>query len=167
MTATVMSEPAATESFWKRRVIAPILAQLRQGITPEKIALTVALGFVLGVFPILGSTTLLCGISAIALRLNQPVIQLVNYLAYPLQIALLIPFYQAGAIAFGGGRGALSISMLIESFRADFMTFLAEFGWIAVHGIAVWLLVAPVIAAAIYFALRPALRVLERRLPPA
>ena len=83
-------------SWWQRRVVAPIVQQLRQGITPQKIALTLALGGVLGIFPILGATTLLCGIAGVWLRLNQPIIQLVNYLVYPLQIALLIPFYRAG-----------------------------------------------------------------------
>lgn len=163
MTATAINETAEPEPFWKRRIVAPIVAQLRQGITPERIALTIALGFVLGIFPILGSTTLLCGIAAVALRLNQPVIQLVNYLAYPLQIALLIPFYHAGTIAFGGTPMPLSIKLLVERFQADFAKFFADFGWIALQGIAVWLIVAPVVVAGVYFILRPALRALAQR----
>ncbi|MFP5305375.1 MAG: DUF2062 domain-containing protein, partial [Gammaproteobacteria bacterium] len=79
-------ERRAFAGFWQRRVVAPIVAQLRQGITPEKIALTLALGAVLGIFPILGSTTLLCAVAGVWLRLNQPVIQIVNYFMYPLQI---------------------------------------------------------------------------------
>eukprot|EP01034_Spumella_vulgaris_P003768 gene3768-4823_t len=78
---------ATIEDFLLRRkpaVLGPVLAQLRQGITPEKIALTAALGAVIAVFPILGSTTVLCGLVAWGLRLNQPIIQLVNYLCYPL-----------------------------------------------------------------------------------
>ena len=60
--ATVNSPaPAVRKSFWKRRVVTPLIAQLKQGVTPEKLALTVALGLVLGIFPILGATTLLCG----------------------------------------------------------------------------------------------------------
>ena len=51
---------AAPRSWWKRHVVDLIVAQFRQGITPEKIALTLALGAVLSVFPIIGSTTLLC-----------------------------------------------------------------------------------------------------------
>ena len=62
--------PTVRESFWKRRVVTPLIAQLKQGVTPEKLALTVALGLVLGIFPILGATTLLCGAAAIALRLK-------------------------------------------------------------------------------------------------
>jgi uncharacterized protein (DUF2062 family) len=160
-----MSAPAASTveaaprpSFWQRRVVGPIVAQLRQGITPEKIALTIALGLVLGIFPILGSTTLLCGLAALWLRLNQPVIQLVNYFAYPLQLALIIPIYRAGELLFRQPPTPLSIPLMFERFSADFWQFLRDYGMIAVHGIVVWLLLAPLAAAALYFALRPVLR---------
>lgn len=69
---------------WYRRVLDPILALLRQGVTPEKIAISIVLGVILGVFPVLGATTLLCAGAAILFRLNLPAIQLVNYVMYPL-----------------------------------------------------------------------------------
>lgn len=153
-----MTEAPPAESWWKRRIVAPVLAQLKQGVTPEKLALTVALGFVLGVFPLLGSATLLCAVAAWALRLNQPVIQIVNYLAYPAQLALLIPLYRAGSDLFSIPHIPLSITFILEQFRADAGMFFAKFGMIAVRGIIVWLLIAPLATAAIYFILRPALR---------
>ena len=145
-------------TWWKRRIVAPILAQLKQGSTPEKLALTVALGFVLGVFPILGSATLLCAFAAWGLRLNQPVIQLINYLAYPAQLVLIIPIYRAGSDLFGIPHIPLSIPFILERFSADVGKFLADFGMIAVRGIVVWMLTAPFIAATIYCTMLPLLR---------
>ena len=158
----VMEEQPATAhpSFWQRRVVAPIVVQLRQGITPEKIALTIALGVGLGIFPILGSTTLLCGLAAVALRLNQPVIQLVNYFTYPLQLALIIPIYRAGEILFFKTPVPLSIPLLLERFKADFGQFLGDFGMIAIQGMVVWCLLASLIVPALYFSFRPPLRTL-------
>jgi uncharacterized protein (DUF2062 family) len=153
-----MTEATPVKPWWRRRIVEPVLAQLKQGATPEKLALTVALGFVLGVFPLLGSATLLCALAAWALRLNQPVIQLVNYLAYPAQLALLIPIYRAGSDVFGIPHIPLSIAYILEQFRADTGKFFADFGMIAVRGIIVWMLIAPIIVAAIYFTLRPVLR---------
>lgn len=153
---------AAGGSLFQRRVVAPVLAQLRQGITPEKIALTAALGAALAVFPILGSTTLLCGLAAWWLRLNQPIIQLVNYLCYPLQFALLLPFYRAGEW-FGAPQVALSIPELLARFQAGPMQFIADFGLVALGGIAAWLVAAPLVIAALYFGLRPLLQGLARR----
>lgn len=159
-----MSDPGATkESFWRRRVVGLVMAQLRQGITPDKIALTVALGSLLAIFPILGSTTLLCAIFAAWLRLNQPVIQLVNYLMYPLQLVLLIPFYRAGEW-FGAPHLALSIPQLVERFTQGPLQFMLDFGTIALGGIAAWFVLAPPAIALIYFGLRLPLRATARRI---
>src|SRR5678815_1310745 len=115
---------APRRSFWQRRIVTPIVAQLTQGVTPQKIALTIALGLMLGIFPILGSTTALCALAGIVLKLNQPIIQLVNYLGYPLQLALLIPFYRAGEHLLGRTPIPLSVSLLFDRFGADFWQFL-------------------------------------------
>jgi uncharacterized protein (DUF2062 family) len=53
-----------SEGFFSRRLVRPLLNLLRQGVTPEKIALSVALGVMLGVFPVLGATTALCALAA-------------------------------------------------------------------------------------------------------
>ena len=89
-----------TEGFFQRRLVRPVIELLRQGVTPEKIALSIVFGVTLGVFPVLGSTTALCATAALAFRLNLPAIQLVNYFVYPLQIALLIPFFRLGEKLF-------------------------------------------------------------------
>jgi uncharacterized protein (DUF2062 family) len=158
---------APVESWWRRRVIAPILGQLRQGITPQLIALTIAAGLVLGIFPILGTSTLLCAVFALALRLNQPIIQLVNYLAYPLQILLLFPFYRAGERLFGQPPvPLLSIVALSQRFWADPWQFLLDYGLVALYGVVVWGLVAPVIVGLVYVLLKPPLQAMSRRLRP-
>jgi len=171
MTATDATTAASSEaagSFWQRRVVTPIIHQLKQGITPEKIALTLALGLVLSVFPILGATTILCGLAGYALRLNQPIIQIINYLAYPLQLTLLIPFYRAGERLLGRDPVPLNIPLLFERFAASVAQFFKDFGMIAAGGILVWLLLAPFAGAAFYFAVRPLLRRLATRIqqPP-
>jgi len=54
------------EGFFRRRIARPIVELLRQGVTPEKMALSLALGVALGVFPVLGTTTALCALVAFA-----------------------------------------------------------------------------------------------------
>jgi uncharacterized protein (DUF2062 family) len=149
---------AAPPSWWQRRVVAPVVAQLRQGIAPEQVALTLALGGVLGIFPILGATTLLCGVIGVWLRLNQPLIQLVNYLAYPLQILLLIPFYRAGERLFGAEPVPIvNVPDLVARFGADPWQFLVDYGLVGLYGIAVWCLAALPLAALGYALLKPVL----------
>lgn len=161
---STVAEQAQFGSWWQRRVVAPIVAQLRQGITPEKIALTLALGAALGIFPILGATTALCAIAGIWLKLNQPVIQIVNYFMYPLQIALLLPFYRAGEALFGQPHVPIfSVTELMQRFQASPTQFMVDYGMVGVYGIVVWTLVAPLLVAGIYYPARPLLRTLARR----
>ena len=162
-----MSTRERLAALWRQRVLAPIVAQLRQGITPEKIALTLALGIVCGVFPILGATTVLCGLAALLLRLNQPLIQLVNYLLTPLHVALLLPFYRAGEHLFGTQPVPIfSIAELVQRFEAGPARFVVDYGLVGVYGIVVWLLLAAPLAALLYLLLRPLLRRLSRRQGP-
>src|SRR5580700_12082590 len=143
---------------WRRRVVDVVLAQLRQGITPQKIALTVAVGATLGLFPILGSTTLLCFLAGIILRLNQPIIQAVNYLMYPLQITGIYFFIRIGEWLTRTPPLQFSIAGLIQQFRAAPLHFFQEFGMTALRGVLAWVLIAPLVAAVLYFALLPVLR---------
>ena len=142
----------------RRRVVEPFIDLLKQGITPEKIALSVALGVTIGVFPVLGSTTILCGLAAWALKLNIPAMQLVNYLVYPLQLALLIPFLQIGSRLFGSGQMNLTLAQVSELIRSDVWRALAVLGVATLQGILLWMIVSPVAAAGIYFVLMPVLK---------
>ena len=147
---------------WRRRVAELLLAQLRQGITPDRIALTLALGFVLAVFPIIGSTSLLCAVCAVWLRLNQPIIQLVNWSCAPLQLVLLIPYYHAGEW-LGAPHLALSVPQLAQRFQQGPLRFIGDFAAIALGGIGAWCLTAPLAAGALFLALRRPLRLMEVR----
>ena len=145
----------------------PIFDQFRQGTSPERIALTIALGVLLSIFPILGATTVLCTLAALFLRLNQPIIQVINYVSYPLQLVLLIPFYRAGETLFRQPHVPLSIPLFFTRIRADFWQFLRDFWLIALQGIAVWCLLAPLVAAGIYYGIRPPLRALAQKFSAA
>src|ERR1700761_1454869 len=106
------------ERFFHRRLIRPVLDLLRQGVTPEKLALSLALGAVLGVFPALAWTTVLCAIAALIWGLNLPAIQLVNYFMYPVQIALLIPFFRLGEKLFRAPHLPISVSQIYTMVHA-------------------------------------------------
>ena len=158
-----MSHSPVPNAIWQRRVVAPVLQQLRQGITMEKVALTLALGFAISIFPIFGTTTILCGIAAAVFRLNQPLIQIVNCLAYPVQLALLIPFFRTGEWLLGRRPVPLNASLLVERFHADAGRFFRDFGMIAAGGMLVWVIVAPIVVGVGYGLLRVALRGLMGR----
>ena len=85
------------------RFRASVKNALLRGISPRKLALTLAIGFVVGFLPVLWGATLLCAGLAFLFRLNQAIIQSANFLAYPVQIAMFVPFYRMGARIFPWG----------------------------------------------------------------
>ncbi|MGB7283220.1 MAG: DUF2062 domain-containing protein [Candidatus Acidiferrum sp.] len=148
---------SAREEFFRRRMARPMIELLRQGVTPEKLALSIALGVALGVIPVLGTTTALCALAALILRLNLPAIQLVNYFVYPAQIALLIPFFRLGEKLFGAPHLPLSIARIHELFRAN-LWLATQFLWITVwHAVIAWCFIASVFVILAYASLVPLL----------
>ena len=156
-----------TRSFFQRRLVKPILDLLRQGVTPEKLALSIALGLTLGVFPVLGSTTALCALAALMLRLNLPAIQIVNYFVYPLQIALLIPFFRAGEKLFRAPHLPLSVPQIYAMIHANMAEAIRMLWTTTWHAMVVWCLLAPFVATLVYIALVPIFRRALRRQTPA
>jgi uncharacterized protein (DUF2062 family) len=146
------------EGFFSQRLVRPIVDLLRQGVTPEKIALSVALGVMLGVFPVLGSTTALCALAAFAWQLNLPAIQIVNYFVYPLQIALLVPFFRLGERLFHAPHLPLSAPQIYAMIHANMGSAVRSLWTATWHAIVVWCLLAPLCAAALYAFLAPVLR---------
>jgi len=142
-------------ALWRRWVVRPVVQQLTQGTSPQKIAQALAYGLTLGIFPIIGSTTLLALLVGIPLRLNQPVLQAFKTLATPLQWALVLGFYRLGETLYGVPHVELSIPRMMERFFAEPGPFFRDYGMTALYGITVWLLMAPVLLLALYAISRP------------
>lgn len=143
---------SARPGFFRRRVAAPLAAFLKQGTRPEKLALCVAIGMVIGIFPVLGLTTLMCALVALALRLNQPAIQLVNYLMYPVQLALIVPFLKAGDAMFSGRSASLlNASVLATAVKNDPVQAIAIFWNSTLFAILLWVILAPLVAVPAYW----------------
>jgi uncharacterized protein (DUF2062 family) len=149
--------------FINRRFTQPLLGLLRHGATPEKIAVTLAVGFVLGVFPALGTTTILCVSVALLFRLNVPAIQLTNMAAYPLQVLLLIPFVRLGEKLFGVPPGTLSLGQVASMIQANAWNAIQTL-WVAtMHAIVAWFAVGVPMGVALYFVFAAMLRGLLAR----
>lgn len=149
-------------SFWRRRIVDPIVALLRQGMTPEKIALGMALGLTLGVAPMIGSTTILCATAAFALRLNPAAIQIVNYLMSPLQLAMLIPFIRAGEWLYGVARSPLTASRILQMIQTNMWHAIVTLWSATMHAMTVWVFFVGLAVYPVYWLLLIPIRTLAR-----
>lgn len=123
-------------------LIQPFTKFLKTGLTPDKLSLSFSLGICLGITPLPGTTTLSCTLAAILLRLNFGAIQLINYMVFPLQLLLIIPFFKAGALITGSNVISGTLSVFINRFRLDWWGTLSELGLTAGAALAIWALIS-------------------------
>jgi uncharacterized protein (DUF2062 family) len=154
----------------RRRVVEPVKQQLLQGVTPAKLALSLALGVVISVMPVLGITTLFALAVSVVLRLNHVAVVAANYLAYPLQILLFIPFFQAGAWITGGPPVPFSLEQIRAELQVGIWPTVVRYAEADARAVLAWLLVAPLatwILRALFLKLLARLPLPQVEQPPA
>src|ERR1700760_2349245 len=67
----VMLVPEPVREWFRCNMLRPLLRQLRGGVTPRRLAWSLALGAVIGINPTIGLTTLVVISLAWAFKLNQ------------------------------------------------------------------------------------------------
>jgi uncharacterized protein (DUF2062 family) len=113
---------------------------LSQGVSPRRLALTLALGLAIGCIPVFGISTLVCLAIAFALRLNLPAIQAANYAVMPLQLLLIIPFVRLGGWLLDSGQVHAARASALA--HASPLAFVQQFGALAVQALFAWVILA-------------------------
>jgi uncharacterized protein (DUF2062 family) len=154
-----MTAAPAPRSFWKRRLGDPILALLSHGVTPDKIAATLAVGTAVSLLPFFGLTTLFNVLVGLKLRMNQPLLQALNYLITPLHLIMIFVYVRIGETIWNVDDAHFNLRELLSTFHEKpFGEFLERFGWTGIHALTAWLLSVPVIIPALFYLLRPLMR---------
>ena len=157
------------KNWLNRRLLEPLLALLRQGISPRRLALCVAIAIVVGNIPILGVSTILCTFIALIFRLNFPAIQAVQAAMAPTQVLLIIPFVRLGERILGVPPQVVSIKAAVALMSQGMWQAIVVLRDAIFHAGLAWALIAPF---AIYLFHRLLTPVFERlaaqiRRPPA
>ncbi len=147
------------------RLIQSLYEFLKQGKSPHELALAIALGVTIGMFPVQGTTTLICILVSMLFRLNLVVIQLANYLSIPLMMVMLVPFYTIGHHLFGRSTFQRNFEDLVLLFQDDFLGAITELSWSVSYAVGVWLILAPLAIGIVYFASLYILKRLRVQIP--
>ncbi|MCB1069672.1 MAG: DUF2062 domain-containing protein [Kiritimatiellae bacterium] len=133
-----------------KKLLAMIQRLLREGLNPEGIALAVALGLTIGVFPIYSPMSLMVILLAWLLKLNKPLALAAYYSMTFVMPLLIIPFLRLGEWAARAEMASIHLIELSKRFTAAPMETLQEFGWSFAHAVFGWALMAPVLTALLY-----------------
>jgi hypothetical protein len=133
----------------------PLLGLLKQGVSPDRLALCVAIGIVVGNMPILGLSAVLCAVIALVFRLNLPAIQLVQAAMAPTQLLLIIPYVRLGEWILRAPHQPLSINAGLALMAQGIGRAVIVLRDALLHAGFAFLLVAPLATVALYRILKP------------
>jgi len=155
------------KDFFARRLVQPVMLLLTQGMSPRLLALSIATGAIVGIFPVLGTTTILCTMAAAVMRLNLVAVQTVHFVLTPVQVALIIPFVRVGETVLGRPPQPLSVEAgfdLITQGAVHAITVL----WDAIlHAVLGWVLLGPALLVVLFLVLSRVLSAKQRELGEA
>ena len=111
---------------------------LRNGATPERLAWSMAAGAMVGMNPLLGSSTIAMVLLAWLLRLNHPASQIGVHSVYPLQLLLFLPFVHLGTRAFHTEAVPMTRGEIFALFRTHPLTLLQTLWTWEWHALVIW-----------------------------
>ncbi len=139
-----------------RKIIRPVLQQIKVGGSPRKFALSAGFGVAVGVIPVLWTSTILGFVFGFIFKLNQITIQAVNYALQIFQY-LLIPIYLYwGDKLFGVSPLSLTPKQLQKMIsELGGKGFMIKFGSSIWHGAVLWAITAPFLIGITYMIFLP------------
>lgn len=123
----------------------------KEGLTPEKLAFSITLGIISGIFPVLGMTTLLSIILTMLFRQNLLVVQSVQWILALVQILLIIPFMQFGAFLLNQNGIHINMQQINHAFQPGLLSGIKTVGLFHLYGILTWLILAIPASAVSYY----------------
>ena len=157
-----MLVPESIREWCRCRVLRPLLRQLRGGVTPRRLAWSLALGVVIGINPSVGLTTLVVIMLAWAFGLNQIASQISSHVVAPLHLLLFLPFIQLGVYLFHTRRLPLSREQIehLSHHPVRLVHAIWQWEW---HALIVWGLLAAIAMPLLAIYLRRVLVLMMRR----
>ena len=157
-----MLVPGPVREFCRCRILRPLLRQLRGGVSPRRLAWSLALGIVIGINPSVGLTTVLVVLLAWTFGLNQVASQVGVHAASPLHLLLFVPFIQLGVHLFHTRRLPLTRRQIEHLSHHPLRLLHAIWQW-EWHALVIWGVVAAITMPLLAMYIRRALVLLMRR----
>jgi hypothetical protein len=126
------------------------------------LAFSVAAGSTAALCPAFGTAAGICLAMGLTFRLNHGLLQAINFLLYPAQLALFPLFAAGGALLLKRGESIIPFAEIPARLGSDPFGALAEVGWVIGSAVLIWLAIAPLVGVALYYPLRKLFRRLRR-----
>ena len=126
----------------KDRILIPFRLLPKEGLTPEKIAFSLTIGILSGLFPVIGLTTVISIVLTLLFRQNLLIVQSVQWLLALVQVLLIIPFMRFGAFLLKHDVVHITMKQINDAFQPGVVSGLKTVGLFHLYGIFTWILLA-------------------------
>ena len=157
-----MSVAEHLRELFRYKVLRPLLCLLRGGVTPRRLAWSLALGLVIGINPSVGLTTFIVFLIAWSFGLNQVASQIGVHAVAPIHLLLFIPFIELGVHLFHTRQLPMDRKQLEHLSHHPLRLFHNIWQW-EWHALIIWAIIAAIAMPILAHYLRRGLVVLMRR----
>lgn len=140
--------------YLKNRILIPFRLVPKEGVTSESLAFSITIGIIAGLFPVLGTTTLISLLLTLLFRQNILVVQSVQWLLGLVQIMLIIPFMKLGAFILNQNVIHINMHQINIAFQPGFFSGIRTVGIFHLYAILTWIILAVPASAISYFAFK-------------
>ena len=154
--------PQSIREWLRCHLLRPLLRVLRGGITPRRLAWSLALGMVVGINPSVGLATLLVVLLAWVFGLSRVASLIGVHVVTPLHLLLFIPFMELGVYLFHTRKLPMDRKQLTRLSHHPWRLLHDIWQW-EWHALIVWGVVAAIVMPLLAINLRRALIVFLRK----
>lgn len=154
--------PQSIREWLRCHVLRPLLRLLRGGVTPRRLAWSLALGIVIGINPSVGLTTVAVVLLAWVFGLSRMASLVGSHLVAPLHLLLFIPFIELGVHLFHTRKLPMDRKQLERLSHHPWRLFHDIWQW-EWHALVVWGVVSAMLMPVLAIYLRRGLVLLMRR----
>ena len=135
----------------------------RQGLTPDQMALSIAVGALVGVIPMFGVTTVIITWLAYKMKFNLPLGLFFTYAIGPVHLLMILPFIKIGESIMDVKHTLLSASAIKEAFSTDWLQAIQDLSLEVVCGLTGWTVAAIPASVVLYYILRTIFRLVDKK----
>jgi uncharacterized protein (DUF2062 family) len=135
------------------KVLIPFRLVPKDGLSPEKLAFSVTIGLLTGLFPVFGATTLLSLLFTFIFRQNLMIVQSVQWIMGVFQVLMIIPFMRLGVWLLNQPEIQINIDQIKMAFQFGLLQGIKTMGVFHLFGIVGWIVVALPFGSVFYFGL--------------
>jgi len=142
------------DSLKQTRFYKKLKAFLAQGLSPNMMALSITIGVVIGLMPLLVVNMWVILLLALFIRINVPLALFINYAIWPVHLMMILPFIKLGCITLRVPMNVLDIDHFKNAFATNIMDAFQDMGGQILCGLLGWMIISIPLSLAIFFGSR-------------